>query len=156
MRGFRTRRAHSSHVRQQPIPSVHETGSVSYIKWKLSFPMLFRLLSRVTGHKKNSPCQQSNIKLSHISKCSLGLLLVLLVYLMTCITEDSIWLCITENLPNNNNFNKRCLILELGSPPFIRWFYEYSGSQAPSRSLLYHPYDPIWLLILQPLYPHSR
>lgn len=87
---------------------------------------------------------------------SLGLLLVLLVYLMTCITEDSIWLCITENLPNNNNFNKRCLILELGSPRFIRWFYEYSGIQAPSRSLLCHPYDPIWLLILQPLYPHSR
>lgn len=41
----------------------------------------------------------------------LGLFLVILVYFMICISKDSIWLRMTEQLPNGNNFNKRCLML---------------------------------------------
>lgn len=155
MRDFKTRRDFSSYIRQQPIPSVHETGFCQLHKMECPFPCF---LDYFPESQATKTLLANKVKLSFptFPSGSLGLLLVLLVYLMTCIIEESIQLCIMEKLPNNNNINKRCLILslsgkrilELGRPCFIHWFYEYSGSQAPSRSLLYHSYDPIELLIL--------
>lgn len=64
-RYFWTGRTCSSYCGQQPITSVHETGSAHLHRTEVGISNAFRLVSRVTGHK-NFNHQQSNIKLAHV------------------------------------------------------------------------------------------